>query len=65
MNYLAVAIQPIHLESISTIQLTKLIRDETEKRGKGHSMSLSQALTVAYALKEAHRVGVIRGQVLK
>ena len=65
MNYLAVNIQPVHLEAISMIELCKILRRESASRGKGHALSYSQSLAVAYALKEAHRLGVIRGRAVK
>lgn len=64
MNYLAVAIQPVHLESVSNAELARIIRKEAAARGRNHELGIAQALAVVYALKEAHRLGVIRGRAV-
>ena len=48
----------VNLLEISTVELTKWIRSQT-------AMSLSQALSCARLIKEAHRLGEIRGRALR
>lgn len=52
--------EKINLEAITTVQLTKIIRDSEHPK-----MPLAAALKAAKLVKEAHRLGVIRGQVVQ
>lgn len=56
------AIKHVNLLDINVVTLTKLIRDNTRKP---NGLTISQALMVAYALKEAYRLGEIRGRALR
>lgn len=52
-----VVLREINIEAIEMVTLTKLIRNK-------YNMSLSDSLNMARLIKEAHRLGVIRGQVV-
>lgn len=52
-----VVLREINIEAIEMVTLTKLIRSK-------YNMSLSDSLNMARLVKEAHRLGVIRGQVV-
>ena len=49
----------VHMEDIPDVALAKLLRDEQPKIGLG------EALFFARLLKEVHRVGVVRGKIVK
>ncbi len=50
-------VKHIDVEKIETITLVQIIR-------KHYDLSLSDSLNMARLLKEVHRLGVIRGQVV-
>lgn len=52
-----VVLREVNIEAIEMVTLTKLIRSK-------YNMSLSDSLNMARLVKEAHRLGVIRGQAV-
>lgn len=52
-----VVLREVNIEAIEIVTLTKLIRAK-------YNMSLSDSLNMARLIKEAYRLGVIRGQVV-
>ncbi len=64
MNEIVDRFSKIDLLNIERVNLAKWIRDnvfhDTDKK-----MSLFQALCLAMIIKEVHRLGVIRGQLIK
>jgi len=50
-------LRSVNIESIEVVTLTKLIRSK-------YNMSLTDSLNMARLVKEAYRLGVIRGQVV-
>lgn len=63
MNEIAETIKHVDIEKISDINLTKMIRRVSEEAKR--PLGLSQSLMVCRAIKEAYRLGVIRGKVVK
>lgn len=61
---LADTISKVNLIDISTLELLRLVRSVKLTNGQC-AFGLAQSHMVALALKEAHRVGVIRGNALK
>lgn len=55
---LILAFQNVNLNAITVVELAKRVRDAS-------SFSLSVSISVAKALKEAYRLGEIRGKVLR
>lgn len=66
MQHLIHALSPINIEAISVVELTKRIREASKLTDSRHNdLGLSQSLAVAYVVKEAYRLGTIRGRALK
>lgn len=65
MQNIVDAISPVNLADIGIVSLTKLVKEASGQYNNLGQMSLTHALMVAHALKEAYRLGEIRGRALK
>jgi hypothetical protein len=64
------AIAKISLVDITNVELSVVVREQSSQQNSKYpalnsKISLHHSLMVAYAIKEAYRLGVIRGQVLR
>ena len=57
------AIAHVNLGEISVVELSKLLRESVD-HPHPQRLSLLQALAVTYGLKEAYRLGEIRGRIV-
>lgn len=63
MDYVTL-INKVNLQDIGQVTLIKLLREESMKGTPRDHMGLLQAKRVADVIREAYRLGVIRGQVV-
>lgn len=68
MQNIVEAIKPVNIAEIGEVELFKLIREASKRqnhKGQIETIGLAHSVMVARALKEAYRLGEIRGRALK